>query len=191
MSAIIKYRQISKSPLPWDKTKTLAIVGSFAYETTTGILPYMVIKEIRKPLNGLIEDGLSDLFAGGMDVAQDSLLDNVGDALGDSSIIFLAISLRTAFSLVKDSREFGFRSSLSSAAERLKIAAFEQSSFVLIDILIDNFTDFGDSYVNAIVISLRIVYGLGKIAMNSGHNKKKIKQRLVLLEEAAYSSLIL
>lgn len=191
ISAIIKYRQISKSPLPWNKAKTLAIVGSFAYGATTGILPFVAIKAIREPLNNLIEDGLGNLFAGGMDVAQDSLLDNVGDALGDSSIIFLAISLRTAFSFIKDSREIGFRSSFSSSAERLKIVALEQATFALIDILIDSITPIPDPIINVIVTSLRVTYSLGKIVKNRKHQNNLYRKRLNYLEEAAYSSLVL
>ena len=191
MSAIIKYRQISKSPLPWNKAKTLAIVGSFAYGTTTGILPFVAIKAIREPLNNLIEDGIGNLFAGGIDVAQDSLLDNVGDALGDSSIIFLAISLRTAFSFIKDSREIGFRSSFLSSAERLKIVALEQATFALIDILIDSIPFIPEPTVNAIVTSLRITYSIGKIIKNRKHQNNLYRKRLSYLEEAAYSSLVL
>ena len=191
ISAIIKYRQISKSPLPWNKAKTLAIVGSFAYGATTGILPFVAIKAIREPLNNLIEDGLGNLFAGGMDVAQDSLLDNVGDALGDSSIIFLAISLRTAFSFIKDSREIGLRSSFSSSVERLKIVALEQATFALIDILIDSIPFIPEPTVNAIVTSLRITYSIGKIIKNRKHQNNLYRKRLSYLEEAAYSSLVL
>ena len=191
MSAIIKYRQISKSPLPWNKAKTVAIVGSFAYGTTTGILPFVAVKAIREPLNNLIEEELGNLFAGGMDIAQDSLLDNVGDALGDSSIIFLAISIRTAFSFFKDSQEIGFRKSFSSSVERLRIVALEQATFALIDILIDSVTPIPDPTINVIVTSLRVTYSLGKILKNREHQNNLYRKRISYIEEAAYSSLVL
>jgi len=189
ISAIIKYRELSKSPLPWNKKKVIAIAGSFISGAATGVIPYIVINQMNTPLDQFIENGLAEVFNHGDILIQDSLLDNIADASGDFVVIMSAIAIRSLIQGGIEGSRVGFKHAAKTFGSTMARTSLEQGGFFVLQLILDSLTPIPDPVLGPVITVLRISYSVGKITLSIKHRKKIVQVKLDSLHDAAYALL--
>jgi hypothetical protein len=187
ISAIIKYKELSKSPLPWNRKKVMAIAGSFATGAATGVIPYIVINQINTPLDQFLENGLAEVFNSGDMLIQDSLLDNIADASGDFVVIMSAIAIRSLIQGGIEGRRFGLKQAANTFGNTMIRTSIEQGSFFVLQLILDSLTPIPDPVLGPVITFLRVSYGVGKITLSIKHRKQITQVKLDSLHDVAYA----
>jgi hypothetical protein len=187
ISAILKYRELSKHPLPWNRRKTIAVTGAFLSGAATGVVPYLLIQNIHNPVRHFLEGGVSDLFFGGEVLVQDAFLDNLADASGDFVLIMSAIAVRTLIQGGLQANRLGIRGSAANVRDTLVRTSIEQGAFFALDLILDCITPIPDPVLGPVITGLRITWSVGKITLSIKHRKRLTAKRLDALHDAAYA----
>lgn len=190
ISAILKYRELSKHPLPMNRQKALTIAGAFVSGAATGVVPYIVLKEVSTPIRGFIETGVSDVFLDGSNLVQDSLLDNLTDASGDFLIIMSAIAVRSLIQGGIQSSQIGFAEAAKNLGSTMARTSIEQGAFWALQLVLDSLTPIPDPVLGPTITVLRVSYSVVKMGLSAKHKKKISSLKLDSLHDAAYAVVI-
>ncbi len=186
ISAILKYIQFSKDPLPWNRRKYLAMAGAFASGAATGTIPYIVILAIKNPLRNFIEEGLAEVFNNCQTLVQDSILDNLADASGDFVLIMSAIAVRSLLQSGFQFSQLGYKVSAENFSRSIVQASLEQGAFFGIDFLLH----FIVPDPTIIVLGIRLTYAAIKIFKNSEHQSRLVQHRIDSFHDVAYATIV-
>lgn len=187
ISAILKYRELSKDPFPMNRKKAFIIAGSFLSGAATGVIPFVLLNEISTPVRNLVEESLSDIFLGGGDIAKDTLIDNLADASGDFLIIMSAIVARSLIQGGIQGFQHGFSIALRNFGSTIARTSVEQGAFFVLQLVLDSLTPIPDPVLGPTVTVLRVSYSLTKIALSVKQRKEIAGRRLDSLYDAAYA----
>ncbi|GEM_PF-4647647 len=187
ISAIIKYRELSKHPLPWNQRKIAAIADAFISGAATCIVPYFVLQEISNPIRNLIHDGICDIFTDGSCLVQDTFLDNIADASGDFFIIMSAITVRTLIQEGFQANQIGLSRAARNFGSTIARSSIEQGAFWALQLVLDSITPIPDPVLGPTITVIRVSYSVVKIVLTVKHKKRITSRKLDCLHDAAYA----
>lgn len=190
ISAIVKYRELSKHPLPWNQRKIAAIAGAFISGAATGVVPYFVLQEISNPIRNLIQNGICDIFTDGSHLVQDTFLDNIADASGDFFIIMSAIAVRSLIQGGLQANQIGLSGAAKNFGSTIARTSIEQGAFWALQLVLDSITPIPDPVLGPTITVIRVSYSVVKIALTVQHKKKITSRKLDCLHDAAYAVVI-
>lgn len=185
ISAILKYIQLSKDPMPWNRRKYLSLAGAFASGAATGSIPFIVILAIKDPLGEIIESGIEEIFNNGQSLAEDSMLDNLAEASGEFSLIMGAILVRTFIQSGAQYSQYGYKAATGNFVHTIKRASSEQAVFVGIRLILDAVIP----DPTFIVTGIRVIWSIFKIKMSIEHRKRLVQRRLDSFRDVAFAAI--
>lgn len=190
ISAILKYRELSKHPLPWNRQKAIAVAGAFLSGAATGVVPYLVLQEISNPIRDLLQTGIADVFTDGNYLLQDTFLDNIADASGDFFIIMSAIAVRSLIQGGIQANQIGFTGAARNFGSTIARTSVEQGAFWALQLVLDSITPIPDPVLGPTITIIRVSYSVVKIALTVKHKKRISSRKLDCLHDAAYAVVI-
>ncbi|MCK4821807.1 hypothetical protein KA005_38940 [bacterium] len=190
IGAILKYRELSKHPLPWNRKKAIAIAGAFLSGAATGVVPYLVLQEISNPIRDLLQTGIADVFTDGNYLLQDTFLDNIADASGDFFIIMSAIAVRSLIQGGIQANQIGFTGAARNFGSTIARTSVEQGAFWALQLVLDSITPIPDPVLGPTITIIRVSYSVVKIALTVQHKKRISSRKLDCLHDAAYAVVI-
>lgn len=190
ISAIIKFRKLSRNQKPWNVKMTTQVLGAFIKGSSVVGLPFMIVQEIDNPVRDMIDSMVSMYISDGSALPIDSFADNMADTLGDFSIIITAIAVSRVVSSVYNNKNRGYDEFGKNIINELKRPLIEQIGFAAFDLVLDNATSIPDPQINAIVTAARITYSIGKIGGNIKSRKNLHEYKLKCIYDASVAAAV-